>query len=253
MELERKINEYFHLFNEVDEYIAKAIIKNKNKCETLTIKQFAEIIHVSQSALTRFAQKVGLQGYKEIKSMLRIERISKTNTVFDYQNQVIENYQEVIRNMKNQNNDAIFNQIYHAKRVLVYAAGFAMSKVASEFKRMFLPLEKQVYYVHGHDMMKSFSSLASEEDLVFIFSFKGDSKAVVTLAQELKLKNIRVISVTKLNTNELAQMCDYNLYAHTLDTPAEYQLQFESCTSFYLLIELLIIKYQYYCEHNFKK
>ncbi len=250
MELEKRINEHFHLFNEVDEYIANCILQSKTKCEELTIQQFAQLIHVSQSALTRFAQKIKLKGYKEIKSMIRIERMSEKQINFDNKKMVIDNYHNVIRLME-QIDKQLFQEINKAEKILIFADGFAMSKVASECKRMFLPLHKKVYYVHGHDMMQQLATLASERDMVFIFSFEGENNSVVTLAKKLRIAKVKTLSITKMMANELAQYCDYNIYASALELPMYQQLQFASITPFFLLMELLIIQYQYEVEHNF--
>lgn len=253
MKLEKRINRAYATFNEIDCYIAKEIINHKKQVEQYTIHQFAQMIHVSQSALTRFAKKIGLQGYKEIKSLIRIECMEKKDTHLHTHKELRETYHQVISSLQKQSYSSLFDELYKAKRILIFADGFAMSKVASECKRIFLPLHKKVFYIHGFDMMQSFLSLAQKEDIAFLFSFKGENKELISFATSLQMKGCLLVSITQMKANGLAQISNYNLYAFPYEFPNTPQGQLQSCTSFYLLIELFLIQYQFHCEHNFKR
>lgn len=74
------------------------------------------------------------------------------------------------------------------------------------------------------------------------------------LLKNLKIKNIPIISITKLKDNSLAKLSDYNLYTSTALIPSIYNdIDFESLTSYFILIEILFLKYMEYKTQKNKK
>lgn len=55
----------------------------------------------------------------------------------------------------------------------------------------------------------------SDEDLIFLISLTGESEHVKRLAKQFKLRNVPIISITKLKNNTLARLSDENLYINT--------------------------------------
>ena len=64
--------------------------------------------------------------------------------------------------------------MYNAKRIIVFGSGYAQARVASEFKRMFLPTEKIIYNMHGNDMVEAVGKFANKDDFVIIISLSGE-------------------------------------------------------------------------------
>lgn len=251
MKKEDLINRYYETFSENDKYIAECIIRNERDCISLTIDEFAQKYHVSKSALSRFAQKLKLSGYSELKSVLRLECMEKGAAETPFKEVILANYHKIAENIRKTDYSRLFEKIYRAERILIFASGYSQARAASEWKRIFLPLHKKIYYMHGHDMAKSFEDLVSQNDLVIIISFYGESSHVVSLAQNLRLRNISMVSVTQMKTNSLAQICEENLYIQSIDTAKQYGIRYEITTPYFIVIELLFMKYQQYISVNY--
>ncbi len=246
MKYEERMNEYYKDFSENDKYIASCILENERDCIRLTINQFAHKYHVSSSALSRFAQKLRLSGYSELRSILRLSQEEAAETKVSFKEAVLANYHKMVEDVRKNDYSKLFDKIYHADRILIFASGYSQARAASEWKRIFLPLQKRIYYMHGHDMVKPFEKMATKEDLVIIISFYGESDHVCSLAENLRLRGISTVSVTRMKTNSLAAICEENLYIQSAAVPNPYGVLYEVTTPYFILIELLFIKYQEY-------
>ena len=100
--------------------------------------------------------------------------------------------------------------------------------------------------MHGHDMTKPFEQMAAQTDLVIIISFYGESSHVLSLAENLRIKGVPMVSITRMKTNSLASICEENLYIQSVSVSSPYGIPYEITTPYFILIELLYIKYQQY-------
>ncbi len=250
MRCEELINLYYNDFSENDKYIAECIVQNEMDCIRLTIGEFAKKYHVSKSALSRFAQKLQLSGYSELKSILRLNHNQKSETKVAFRETILANYHKMVEDVRKNDYTKLFEYINWAERILIFASGYSQARAASEWKRIFLPLQKRIYYMHGHDMIKPFEQMATQSDLVIIISFTGESSHVLALAENLRIRGISTVSITRMKTNSLAAICKENLYIQSTAVPNPYGTPYEITTPYFILIELLYIKYQQYCSEK---
>lgn len=248
MNIEELMNKYYGDLNENDQLICSFILKNKENCYKLSIDEFASRCHVSKTMLFRFAKKLSIPGFSELKVRLRWEAESHGKTGTNLMDTVAGSYHKMIDDMKIKDCISLFDRMYHARRILVYGSGYAQARVASEFKRIFLPVRQMIFNIHGYDMVKPLANLAEPEDLVVIVSLSGESKAVTELATTLRLKKVPTVSITGMRNNTLAGLCTESLYIHSIPLPSDYMLDYEISTPYFILIELLYLKYQRYLE-----
>ena len=246
MNIEELMNIYYNNLNENDKLICKYIINNKNTCYKLSIGEFAAKCNVSNTTLFRFAKKISLPGFSELKARLRLEVEDKSNEGGDFLGTVTESYHKMVEDIKNRDCTSIFDKMYKAKRIIVYGRGYAQARVVSEFKRIFLPTQKTIFNMHGYDMVEAVGTLANEDDFVIIISLSGESKGVIKLAKALRLNGVPTLSITRMMNNTLAASCEENLYINSITLPKEYILDYEISTPYFILIELLFLKYQKY-------
>lgn len=253
MKIENLVNKYYGTFSNNDKYIAHCVAEHPADCISLSIDEFAVKYHVSKSALTRFAQKLGLPGYGELRSGLRMKSMEQKTSDFSFRETAMQNYHKMIEYIRQTDYNLLFDKIYKARRILIYASGYSQARVAKEFQRIFLPLQKKIYYMHGHDTAEAFEKLVEQGDLVWFISLTGEADHVVELARKLQIREIQTVSVTRMQTNRLSYVCGENLYIYALSLPEDYGISYEITTPYFILTELLFIQYQQYLndEHNF--
>lgn len=253
MKLDELINKYYQQLNENDLYIWNYISKHRKDCETLAIDKLANKCNVSRTTVLRFAQKLSLKGYGELKVYLKLDNEKSKENVSNVE-VVCDAYNEVIKNIKEKDCTDIFKVIDKATTLYVYGIGMVQSSIKKEFKRIFLTAGKMFYDLSGYTEARAIADLATDEDVFVIISVSGENQAIINFAKKLKVKNIPIISITKLKDNSLGKLSEYNLYTSTALIPGiSEDIDFESLTSYFILIEILFVKYMEYKTQKKKK
>ena len=109
---------------------------------------------------------------------------------------------------------------------------------------------KNIFLTGGAGTGKSFvlNHFIETNDLVFFISLNGEMSNIVDFAKQMKMKGIYMISITKMISNSLARLCDENLYIQSLSISVDKELEYDVTTPYFILIELLYIKYKMYLE-----
>ena len=90
--------------------------------------------------------------------------------------------------------------------------------------------------------------ITTEEDLIIIISLSGEKKSAVEHVKKVKSKNIPSMSITKLSDNQIARLCDQNLYIITKNIKIKDVVTCENVGQYFILIEMLFLKYKTYLE-----
>lgn len=240
--------------NENDLYIWNYIENHKSECSHCTIEELAKKCSVSRTTVLRFAKKLDMDGFSELKIHLKMEKDRVARPQRDIVKQACDDYRKKIDEMEKSDYSDICRLIYEAKRVFVYGSGAVQSFVAQEFKRAFLSAQICMYHIEGHRGEQDLIvDLLREGDVVIIVSLSGESSHVIDFARMLKLKGIQVISMTKMKNNTLAQLSTESLYVSTSNVGTAHIENYETTTLFFMTVEMLLIKYLLYQEMRCEK
>lgn len=246
MKLDELVNKHYSQLNENDFHIWNYISNNRKQCEKLAIDQLAYRCNVSRTTILRFAQKISLKGYSELKVYLKLENEeSKENT--DNVDLVCNTYDKVIRNIKEKDCTEIFEALTSAENIYIYGVGMLQSSIKKELRRIFMLSGKIVYDLSGYKEAEYVLKAASSKDMFIIISVSGENEFILDFVKKLNIKNIPILSITKLKENSLAQISNYNLYISSITVPHILdEIEYESLTSYFILIEILFLKYMEY-------
>lgn len=200
MGLEERFNENYHRFTENEQYICRYLLEHKDSCIGLSITEFAGMCHVSESMLVRFAKKNGLSGYGELKARFRLEQDTGDRREGELLDIVTDSYHKMMDELMRRDMTSLFEKLYRAGRVFLYGSGSAQTRAASEMKRIFLPV-KEMFHINGHDMRGALSRVVTAKDMAVIISLSGESGATVGLAEELRLRQVPMLSITRMGNN----------------------------------------------------
>lgn len=251
MKLEELVDKYYVDLNANDLYIWKYISQHKWDCQNLSIQELAKRCNISHMTIIRFAQKLKLKGYSELKVYLRWEaneQVAFDDKVID---DVSADYLKLIEYIKNQDFHRIFDMFDQADRIFIYGTGEIQKNVAKEFKRIFMYRQKIVHLIEGNDETAIISNFLTDKDVIILISLSGSSTLIKNFAHTLKQHGVNLISITRMEPNDLALIADENLYVTTrqYNTGRGSDL-YGSNTSFFILIELLFMKY---LQYEYKK
>lgn len=250
MRLEELMNQYSDRLSENDLYIWNYVENHKKQCENMTIEELARKCNVSRTTVLRFTKKLSLKGFGEFKVHLKMENDDKkqdTSRVV----QVCLAYEEMMQNIAQQDFREVIELIYQAKRIFVVGSGMVQRIVAKEFKRIFYFANKNFYDFNGTTEYETLSQFINSDDLLLIISVSGENETITNFAKKSRIRGVPIISITRQKKNSLAEVSNYNLYIST--TIVEQHIckgRYESVTSYYILAEMLFLRYLEYVEER---
>lgn len=248
MKIDELINKYYDRLTQNDLHIWKYINNNKKECCNLSIHELADRCNVSKTTILRFAQKLSLKGYSELKVYLNWERedVNEENVDELLIDKVCDSWKLSIDDIKSRDFSDVCEMIYNSNRIFVHGTGALQGGVAQELKRMFLYSGKLFYAIEGGNEPGMLLNNIKCDDLVILISLTGDSEGVIKFAKQLLVKNIPFISITKLKNNELARMSTKSIYIPTSVIQIGDGLIHEASNLFFILAEVLFLRYVSY-------
>lgn len=250
MKLEELVNINYSSLNESDLYIWRYINSNREECSKLTIEELGKKCNVSRTTILRFAKKLNLQGFSELKYYLRNEILPKdiiNNKLIDL-NTIVNNYTLMLNELKNKNFDNVCEMIENATRIIVVATGTVQRLIAQELQRSFLRMGIMIMVINGKSEIGNIPRWVNEDDLIIIISLSGESEDVKLLARDLNIKGVPTISITRLASNSVANLVDEAIYVFSDGVAIEGTDIYMSITMFFSTIEILFIRYFNYIQ-----
>lgn len=251
MTLEELVNSKLDKLNPTDLIVWRYIYAHKKECCYISIYDIADNCNVSRTTVLRFAKKLGLDGFSDLKMMLKMEiSQAREKPSMDIAGNNSKFMQKCREEIAKQDFTRLNKLLHNAKRIFVYASGHVQKNVASEISRLFVNCNVLVYEIKGPDEIGIILKNITENDLFIIISLSGESKKVVDVAQKLYLQKIPIISLTKLKSNTLATLSTENIYVTPIDLPATVDFEYKSMLGFFLAVEMWFVSYSQYCAEQ---
>ena len=234
--------------------IWKYILQHRSESRHISIHELARSCCVSSTTVVRFAQKLGFDGFGELKAVMKMEEPDQAV----YQTDVLQDlgvfYEQTWNKLIKRNFDSASRLVHEANRVFAFASGYVQSNVVQELKRLFFYDNVLIYEISGRAEFYSILEMLTPDDLFVFVSLSGESPTVTEFGSELRLRDIPFISITKLHDNTLASLSTVNLYV----SPATFRLYegsderpaFQSMMPYFLLVETWYVKYRLYVQRQ---
>ena len=251
MQLTERINAHMRNLSDTDRCIWRHIEENRTAVSRASIHELARACAVSSASIVRFAQKLGFDGFGEMKAFMRMEGASRSLPKRDVITALGSFYDQTWRELMRRDYTGASRLIHEAHRVFAYASGYVQTNVMQEMKRLFVYDNILIYEVAGREEFYSVYQTAGKDDLFIFVSLSGESERVVEFADQLSLKGVPILSITEMRHNTLASRSTENLYV----MPAEFalpeneaRLQFKSMLAYFLLLEIWYVHYRLYVQ-----
>lgn len=245
MKLEKLVNYNYNNLKQNDLYIWNFISNNKKECCNITIDQLASKCNTSRTSIIRFAKRLGLSGYSELKVYLKLDKkkdpINK-NIVQTYTNLMT----MMIDECGKQDFTNVCKLIYESEKVFLYGTGAVQRTVAKELKRKFLAGHEHFYMIDGVDEIDSVCNTLTNSDLVFVLSLNGQSDNARKFSKQLLLKGVPFVSITSLSENDIAKYSTEKLYINTPEINIGTGYSYQILDMYFILSDILFLNYMNY-------
>lgn len=242
MSIEALVNQKYNSFSESDRAVWEYLSQHRMECANMAIEKVAKKCCVSRSAVMRFAQKLGFNGFAEMKLYLKID--GQKMPAHNALENVCALYQNVMNTMCEKDCDSLFEAFDSAGQHYIFGEGMVQTSIKKEFKRIFMSAGCMFYDAPSGQEMYNLVPMLGSEDFCVLVSVSGKNKKIVEIAKLLRVRGVTLMSITKNRENTLAHLCDFCLYvdeSNYFETPIQWQ--YESTTSYFILIDILFLKY----------
>ena len=253
MRLTERINAHLRGLSDADKCIWRWIDSNRTAASRISIHELARACAVSSASVVRFAQKLGFDGFGELKAVMRMEAAEMVSPRRDVTATLGSFYDQTWRTLMRRDYTGASRLIREAHRIFAYASGYVQTNVMQEMKRLFVYDNILIYEIAGREEFYSVYQTAGPDDLFIFISLSGESERVVEFADQLSLKNVPILSITEMRHNTLAAQSTENLYVMPAEiglAENEQRLQFKSMLAYFLLLEIWYVHYRLYVQEQ---
>jgi len=234
--------------------IARFILDNPGLIRDYSSQNLASSVGVSQSSIVKFSQKLGYQGFPDLKLaiheavLLGAENAGEPgrskgsqDSGHPFKEQLYRVKSETLRSTLELNEEgrlkAAVDILEASERIQVIALGSG-SLVARNFATMMIQIGMSV--IAEVDTYIQLSSVATlgKKDAAFLISFSGHSPRMLEILKNAKRAGARIITLTNYNANPARPLADVQLYS--ISHAGEFEVpQIVSTTSQQFVVDLL--------------
>lgn len=186
---------------EVEKIIAQYFLDTEDI--DLTSKAVSKKLYTSEAALTRFAKKLGLTGYREFVYMYKTSRKISFAKKKELGSPIFDTYREILLKSYNlylyEDYEKLVGEILNSKRIYVYGVG-SSGNLANEFSTRLIKLGLDAEAVTDTHKILLNSVRLKKDYMVIGISYSGKSIEVIEglrKAAEVGLKTVLFVSNDK--------------------------------------------------------
>lgn len=243
------VRENYDKLNTNDLRIYSFVVQNKNEVIDLNINELADRLGLSTSSIMTFTKKLGLEGYSELRYLVKWSEDESKTSFDDNEIEYIKNDLNLTMTMMTSLDlSGLYEKISKAKNIFVVGNGYTQLNVADELKRNFLNVGKILNVIDEPTDYDSYVDIIESGDVLFALSFSGENKDLINFIKSID-KNVCIASITKLSNNTISHLSDYNMAFVTHEVFDFHQkMKISPISQFYLIIDFIILNYLSYIE-----
>lgn len=242
MKLDEIIDKNYDCLTSTDQLIVQEIRRDKEEIKNLNSIQTAKRLGISRTSLVRLMKKLGISSYAEFKLILKQEKEDNSHSKIEM-NTIIQDYHNMIEELKNYDYSTVCQQIYDAQTIYLYGSGNEQKAIIEEFKRIFLIMGKWCVDLFDYGEIEFAKKDFKENDVFIVVSLSGENEEVLRAMRLVLGTNIHTLSMTRWKNNSLARMTENNLYVGTKMIDQNKESSYEMIAAFYILLDILSVKY----------
>lgn len=252
MKLDAIINENYKSLNANDLHVLQYVKNHLALCSEISITDLSARCNVSTTSILRTAKKLKFSGYSEFKYFLRRENDSQQQeTMRDPIRELNTDIAQTIKVFQQNNmREKLYQKIERANTLYAFGTGYGQRLMLSEFARCLLNVNKNLILIPASTELKIAKKNFQEDDLLFIVSLSGNIESYKETIHNLGIRDISMVSITNLGSNELASITDYNFYFQNSNIDGKLKLNQTSFLTLHLIFHLIYEGYLDYLEKH---
>lgn len=189
MKVNDLIKENYDTLDKNDIKLYSYIMQEKTDFIEKNLKEFSKKSKFNESSIVNFAKKIGLDGYSELKYLIKWER----EKIVDFdENEIDYTYNDISLSMnmiKGLNLDGLFESLYNTNKIYLIYTGYIQKNLAEELKRNFLNIGIIAYTLDIKNDLELLNKNIKRDDILIAISFSGENTILLDFIKKNKKKN----------------------------------------------------------------
>lgn len=217
-----KIEHAYNSFNKKQKMIADFILQQPQDVIEMSVHELAQMTHTAPSTIIRFAQRLGYQGYPNLKIELAIDLNTEQDDLFEdhpsltgtfnefliqEQKAYINTVNKTFKLINNHNLMNVIELVKNARRIYLIGIG-ASSNVCEDLEIKLSRIDYPVQFYKDVHVQLANSIHLTKEDVLIAVSYRGNTNEVNTIVQQASKRGIPTIAITQNNGSPLAHWAD---------------------------------------------
>jgi RpiR family carbohydrate utilization transcriptional regulator len=211
--------------------VARFVLANPSLPVHLGIEEFARRAGVSTASITRFCQRLGLNGFKDFKLALASDvahsvaalpqDINASDSPIEIARKVFLADQQAIQETLSLLDEGVFTRMVEmleaAAQIQVYGVG-SSAPIADDAYYRFLRIGLPAHVVTDSHMQAVSAALLGHGNVAFVISHTGRTSETLAAARNAKASGATVLGLTSFMNTPLTEMADECLITATGET-----------------------------------
>lgn len=251
---------------EAESQVRDYILKTPNEIIDLTSKELGERTYTSAATVVRLCKRIGIGGFNKLKLSINQElKVFESKNIEILDSTYIspdDNVKEIVDKLNTINIQSIeetsilintetlkkvVELIKEAKILDLYGIGNSHI-IALDATFKFTRVGKNAINFALYDRQYVQALNSNQEHFALLFSYSGESKQILDIAQILKDNFVKTVSITSSSENTLSKLCDYNLYVSNKES----KFRSGAISSRTASLHVVDILYTVYCNYDYK-
>lgn len=202
-------------FTELDFAVYDCIVKNEGRIGGMTIKELADMAHVSTATVLRFCKKSGADGYSEFKLKYKEFLKGKREALKDDGGTELQGFLSQLQSTDFQASIDRAHQYLVQSRCIIFI-GIGSSGILGKYGARYFS-NVGYFSLFIDDPWLPVLQNPSEDTVTVALSESGMTKQTVYIASHLQQRGCTLITITNNANSVLAKMADCNISYHVAE------------------------------------
>ncbi|MGX6961433.1 MurR/RpiR family transcriptional regulator [Vagococcus xieshaowenii] len=236
---------YLEVYDELtnsEKKVLTYIMAHFEEIPFMTINELSAETFVSKTVIINLSQKMGLDGFKEMKYAISLEmknkRMIKRTESTSPKKKLESTIQKTFSIVNEEDILTSAKLLLKAKNIFIMARGTSKS-CGYYLEHLLFSIGIHCFFINDYNHSESFTRLVDEDDVVILLSLSGSTKKILETAKLVHLKHANIISLTSFQANELSEYATLELFCHADQSDTKLD-DANSRIGFFILIDLLI-------------
>lgn len=195
--------------------ILEYLQNNIDSIHYMSLNDLCKVLYVSNATIVRFCQKIGLNGFNELKFKLKTD-LNSTSALSDplhVLSQQTATLKDFIQSIDNNTVEEIIQLIQSKESIYIYGRGIS-SLPAKYLYSMLNSMDIPCIFIDWIDSFKALSESITNNSLLFIFTNIGEKNIYKDIIQQYHTRSTKIIWISSTDVDE-SLIYSNDIYIHT--------------------------------------